>query len=350
MRDYDKICDFNNLYKAHMSARHNKRDKRDVIQFEMHLSENLVRISRELKNKTYRMSGYYSFTIYEPKERLIYAANYIDRVVLHCVCDEVLSERLGKKLIYDNAACQKGKGTHFALDRFSKFLSEHYKAHGLEGYILKCDVRKYFASIDHEVLKVLLRKAVKDSDLLQLLYHYIDSYETEGKPGKGLPLGNQSSQWFAIYYLNPLDRLIKEKLGIKYYIRYMDDLVIIHHDKEYLKFCLSQMTNLLESELKLEFNEKTQIKSIKKSVTFLGWNFSLSKTGKVSRRLKTQSKVRFKRKIRKLKKDYECGAIDLADVKNSIASYKGHLKHGNTYFLRKKVFDSFVLRRKIDDK
>ena len=329
-----------------MQARHNKRDKRDVIQFEMRLSENIARISRELKEKTYRMSGYYNFIINEPKERLIFAANYIDRVVLHCVCDEVLSVRLGSKLIYDNAACQKGKGTHFALSRFSKFLSEHYKAHGCEGYILKCDVSKYFASIDHEVLKELLRKAIKDEDLLELLYHYIDSYETEGRPGVGLPLGNQSSQWFAIYYLNPLDRLVKEKLRIKYYVRYMDDFVLIHHDKEYLKYCLDEMTKLVENELKLKFNEKTQIRSIKKPVTFLGWNFNLTETGKINKRLKSQSKVRFKRRLKKLKKDYENGDIELDDVRNSVASYKGHLKHGNTFFLRKKVFNNFVLTKK----
>lgn len=123
--DYERICDFQNLYKAHLRARQGKRNKQEVIQFEMKLAENLTRMSAALENRTYRMKGYYHFTIYEPKKREIYAAHYQDRVVLHCICDEVLNPILWKRLIYDNAACQKGKGTHFALDRFSLFLRKY---------------------------------------------------------------------------------------------------------------------------------------------------------------------------------------------------------------------------------
>lgn len=343
--DYEKICDFQNLYKAHLQSRKGKREKPEVIRFELNLAENLACMSRDLKNRSYKMSGYYHFMIYEPKERAVFAAYYHDRVLLHCICDEVLAPLLGPRLIYDNAACQIGKGTHFALDRFSKFLREYYKAHQKAGYILKCDISKYFAGIDHEVLKTRLAKIIKDPDLRKLVFHYIDSYETAGRPGRGLPLGNQSSQWFAIYYLDPLDRLVKERLQVKHYVRYMDDCLLIHHDKEFLRACLAQIEALLQDVLHLELNLKTQIYPLHKGVEFLGWRFTLTDTGKVIRKLKPQSKVRIKRRFRKLQKDYAAGCIALEDVKASLASYHGHLTHGNTYQLRTKLYRGFLPKR-----
>ena len=345
MTDYEKICDFQNLYQAHLRARRGKRAQQEVAAFETNLSENLVKMSEALKKRAYQMSGYYHFTIYEPKQREIYAAYYPDRVMLHCVCDEVLMPLLERRLIYDNAACRKGKGNHFAIKRTTYFLREHYARYKNEGYILKCDIASYFASIDHEVLKHQLKRLAKDPDIRNLLYQVIDSYETEGRPGKGLPFGNQSSVCFAIYYLDPLDRLIKEKLRVKHYIRYMDDFLLIHHDKEFLQECLRQIRALLEDTLKLELNAKTQLFPIKNGVEFLGWRFYLTETGKVIRKMKQQSKLRFKRRLKKLQRDYENGSIELQDVKASLASYKGHLMHGHTYRLRANAFGHFVLRR-----
>lgn len=345
LTDYEKLCDFQYLYQAHLRARKGKRKKPEVIRFEMRLGENLTRMSEQLKKRCYKMKGYYHFTIYEPKERAVYAAYYEDRVLLHCVCDEILEPVLGPRLIYDNAACQKGKGTHFALDRFTKFLREHYKQYGKEGYVLKCDIHKYFASIDHEVLKEKLQKVIKDPDVRNLIFYYIDGYETEGRPGKGLPLGNQSSQWFAIFYLDSMDRVIKEKIQMKYYIRYMDDFLILHHDKEVLKKCLSEIKRIVELELKLKLNEKTQIYPLYQGIEFLGWRFFLTENGKVIRKLKPQSKVRVKRKFCKMQREYEMGLTDLEHIKMSLASYQGHLKHGHTYHLRQCLYQNFVLKR-----
>ncbi len=341
--DYEKICDFQNLYKAHLQARKGKRKKPEVIRFEMNLAENLTNISIALRNHEYRPKGYYHFTIYEPKKRMVFAAYYSDRVLLHCVCDEVLGPLLASRLIYDNAACQKGKGTHFALDRFSCFLREHYKAHGKEGYVLKCDISQYFANIDHQVLKSKLKKVIKDPDVRDLVFQYIDSYSTAGKTGCGLPLGNQSSQWFAIYYLDPLDRLIKEKMRVKYYIRYMDDFLLLHHDKAFLQGCLVQIKSFVENELHLQLNRKTQIYPLHHGIEFLGWRFFLTDTGKVVRKLKPQSKTRLKRRMKKLQEDYAQGLIELDSVKASMASFKGHLKHGNTYRLKAKLYQNFTL-------
>lgn len=345
MTDYELICDFQTLYKAHLKARRCKRGKTEVIKFEMNLAENLTKMSRELKEHRYKMKGYYHFTIYEPKKREIFAAYYPDRVLLHAVCDEIITPALNRKLIYDNAACQVGKGTHFAINIFNKFLREHYKEYGNKGYVLKCDISKYFASIDHEVLKKQLIRLIRDEDVRTLIYHFIDSYETKGRPGRGIPLGNQSSQCFAIYYLDVLDRMVKEKLRVKHYIRYMDDCLLLHHDKEFLKKCLEYMREMIEGEFNLELNKKTQIYPLKYGTEFLGWRFYLTDTGKVMRKMKQQSKLRYTRRLKKLQKDYSEGKIELKDVKASLASYHGHLMHGHTYGLQKKTMDKFVLTR-----
>lgn len=200
MTDYEKIYDFQNLYKAHTVARRSKRDTREVIEFEMNLGDNLTTLSDALKNGSYKMQDYYSFAIYDPKYRMIHALHYRDRVVQHCLCDEVLAPILDKKLIYDNAACRIGKGTHFAIGRVSKFLDDFYHRYKVEGYFLKCDIRKFFDNIDHAVLKQKLSKVIEDERVLLLLYQIIDSFEVTHD--RGLPLGNQTSQWFAIYYLD----------------------------------------------------------------------------------------------------------------------------------------------------
>lgn len=343
MTDYEKICDFQNLYKAHKVARLGKRDVKEVIDFELNLAKNLTRISDSLKNKTYQMSGYYSFYVHDPKERKIHALHYIDRVVQHCVCDEVLAPALDRKLIYDNAACRIGKGTHFAIERVNGFLRAHYNKYGADGYFLKCDIHKFFDSIDHEILKRKLARVFIDTDVLDLLYQIIDSFEVT--PGKGLPMGNQTSQWFAIYYLDGFDRLIKEKLQIKYYSRYMDDCVLIHPDKQYLHDCLARMREYVQEELQLEFNEKTQVFPLRNGVDYLGWHIYLSDTGKVIRKVKQQTKYRYKRKLKYLEYAYARDLVELEDVKQTLSIYRAHLSYGHTYKLQKRVLGKFVLKK-----
>ncbi|MCI8489639.1 MAG: RNA-directed DNA polymerase [Lachnospiraceae bacterium] len=184
---------------------------------------------------------------------------------------------------------------------------------------------------------------VKEEAVYQLLLQIIDSYEKT--PGKGLPMGNQTSQWFALYYLDGLDRVAKEKYRMKYYTRYMDDCIILCRDKEYLKQCLSAMKYYVEEELLLKFNEKTQLTTIKNGVDYLGFHFYLTDTGKVIRRLRTSSKRRWKRRLKKMERQYREDEITFEEISRSIASYKGHLKHGHTYRLKRKVFHDFVLTK-----
>lgn len=347
MTHYESLCEFQNLYTAHKMARRGKQDKPDVISFELELGSNLWRLKNELEQRTYRAKPYYTFWVHDPKERKIDALHYADRVVQHSLCDNVLAPVLERRLIYDNAACRKSKGTHFALRRLTGFLVEHYKKHGAKGYVLKCDIAKYFDNIDHAVLKAKLKSAILDADILNLLYQIIDSYHPD--TGKGIPLGNQTSQWFALYYLDPVDRLIKEKLRIKHYTRYMDDFLLIHESKDYLNHCKCEIEALLHDKLHLSFNAKTQIFPIKNGAEYLGWRFYLTDTGKVIKRLRTSAKKRFKRRLKSLQSAYAAGETELSDIKRSLASYHGHLKHGHTYRLRKAVYGSFVLRRDSTD-
>lgn len=314
--------------------------------FELRLTENLVGLKQELQNGTYRVTGYYTFQVHDPKERVIHALHYRDRVVQHVLCDEILMPVMDRRLIYDNAACRTGKGTDFALDRVTSFLRRMNRTGHGNGWVLRFDIRKYFDNIDHEILKQRLKMLFEEEQLYNLLCNIIDSYESI--PGKGLPLGNQTSQWFALWYLDPLDRLIKEKLGINYYSRYMDDGVLIHHNKEYLKYCMKEMEQLVRQGLKLSFNGKTQLFPIRNGINYLGWHLYLTETGKVVRKLKTPSKKRMKRRIGRLQKDYSAGIFGLDHVYQVIASYEGHLKHGHTNRLRKKLLYSATFIRNSD--
>lgn len=347
MTDYEKIYQFENLYKSYKAASRCKRCKTEVIDFEINLAENLWSLSEELEHKTYMPGGYHKFIIHDPKTREIQALSFRDRVVQHCLCDNVLSPYFEKRLVYDCAACRVGKGTHFAMDRLSLFLREFYKEHKTDGYFLKIDVRKFFDTIDHSVLKYKLRK-IPDRDIKEMLYMIIDSHNKD--KNIGLPMGNQTSQWFALYYLDGIDRIIKEKYKIKYYTRYMDDMILLHESKDYLQKCLKEIKEIAENELHISFNEKTQVFPVSEGVDYVGWRFYLTDSGKVIRRLRTSNKKRFKRRMKAFMKQYSTGEKTLEEIKRSLASYRGHLSHGHTWKLAKKVYDGFVLTRHSENK
>ena len=300
----------------------------------------IIAIHTKLKSQTYNPNGYRRFTIYEPKKREIQALSFEHRVLQTSLCVNGIRDFFEKHLIYDCAACRPNKGTHFAINRLNKFMRNFYKRYKTNGYFLKIDVKKYFENIDHDVLKNKL-KIFPDKEILSLLYRIVDSYNNI--QNKGIPMGNQTSQWFALFYLDSLDRLIKEKLRIKYYSRYMDDLVLIHPDKLYLKYCLKEITKMAKDQLKLEFNEKTQIFPISQGVDYMGFRFYLSDTGKIIRKLRTSSKRKFKKKMKSFMKKYYNGEMTFLDIDRSVQSYNGHMMHGHTFKLRKHVFDKMKL-------
>lgn len=341
--NYEKMTEFESLYKAFNKAKLGQRDKASVAKFENNLMEAILYLQYLLRTGRYRISGYYEFYVYEPKKRLVKATSFKDKVVQQALCEEVVKPILQNKLILDNYASQPGKGTHFGLDRLNKFLRNYYfsrKNKGIpnpaDGYILKCDIRKYFYNIRHKDIKRMIDRYFEDKKVRWLIYQIIDS---DSDPG--IPIGNQLSQWLAVLYLNEMDHMIKEKLGIKYYGRYMDDFYLVHEDKEYLKYCLKEIKKHLEG-TGLELNQKTQIFPLRHGIDFLGFHTYLTETGKVIRKLRKCSKDKMRKKIRKHKKLQAKGLANPKEIELSYKSWKAHASHGNCYNLTKRMDEYYM--------
>lgn len=231
-QSFEAVYDFSNLYAAYRAARKGKRWKSTVAKVEANALEAVAYLQKELRDGSYRPGAYYEFFVYEPKKRLIQTNSIKDKIVQHAFCDQVLYPVLSRPFILDNYGSQVGKGTHFGLDRLRDFMREYYRRHGsADGWVLKADVHHYFASIRHDILKQDVAELLTDPRCLALSTAIIDS--TPG--GVGIPIGNQSSQIYALLYLNKLDHFVKEVLRIRYYGRYMDDFYLIHEDKAVLK-------------------------------------------------------------------------------------------------------------------
>lgn len=326
---YKIIYNFENLYNAYKKARKGKRWKDSIVKYEINTLEATTYLQYLLKTKKYNLGKYNVFRIYEPKERVIMSIPFKDKVVQHSLCDNIIEPIFEKTFIYDNYASRKYKGVHFGLNRLSEFMRRFYRKHGCDGWILKCDISKYFYSIDHNILKNQIRKLINNKDVLWLIDMIIDSTDNPG-----LPIGNQTSQFFALLYMNELDHFIKEKLRIKYYGRYMDDFYLIHKDKEYIKYCKVKIEEYVNN-LKLSLNNKTNIFPIRNGIDFLGFHTYITETGKVIRKLRRNSKARMRRKLKKAKELYIAGKITKDDIDTSFESWKSHASHGNCYHLIK---------------
>jgi len=328
MTDFEKVTDFHNMYRAFRRARSGKGFKKGAARFDAAALDGVHTLIRQLQTKEYRVSPYSEFKVYEPKERVIQTTSFKDKVVQHCLCDNVIMPRLEKIFLYDNCAGQRGKGTLFGLDRLSIQMQKFHERYGFDGYILKCDIRKFFYSISHEQLKDIVEYHFGyDPDVLWLCNLYIDS-----TPGKGIPLGNQINQGFALLYLDGMDKLIKHELGIEFYGRYMDDFWLIHPSKDYLKWCMEVITLYLES-LDLELNGKTQIFPFKNGVSYLGFHTYITKSGEPIRKLKNQNKRNAQRKFLKMAKLTADGKLPPEKLKASYGAWKNHISHGNCHGL-----------------
>lgn len=323
---------FEKMLAAHKKCRLSKQHKKQTVSFEINLSQNLTEMSKQLLSQTYKLGKYKQFYVYEPKKRNIEALSYKDRVVLMAFCRNILEPKLERKLIYDNVACRKDKGTLFGMKRLEYFLRDYFKKNkNNNGYFLKCDIRKYFQNINHSILKTQLLKCGFDKEDLWLINQIIDSKNFDSNIG--LPIGNQTSQWFALFYLNGLDHFIKEKLKIKYYVRYMDDMILIHKDKLYLKYCRTQIEEYCKEKLHLQLNEKTQISKLSSGIDFLGFRTILNKNGKIIRRLRLQAKLKLRRKIKHLYAFKKQGLVDQNYIDVRVNAYKAHLCHSNAMVL-----------------
>lgn len=305
---YQKICNYDKIKQAYKEVRKNTKNKRRVALLRDYEAVYIYRVYKTLSSKTYKVGPYNSFIIYEPKERLIVSQNIEDKIVNHLVARYILYPALLPCLLDVNVASRKNMGTHKGLEiakEFHKICNQKYKKY----YILKCDISKFFASIDHDRLKEKLLKRIKDKDALKIVFDIIDS------SSPGLFIGSMTSQILAIFYLNDLDHFIKEVLKIKYYVRYQDDFLLFHPSKKYLQHCLKEIEVFLKKE-KLTLNAKTRIYKNTNNFLFLGRNskFKYARYRNVKRKLKARKFL------------YDNKKISLNSYASSQICYKGLMK------------------------
>lgn len=255
---YSRLISIDNLFQAWDEFKKGKRWKQDVQKFERNLEDNLFDLQTKLKNKTYRHGSYQDFYVNDPKRRHIHKANIADRIVHHLLY-KYLYELFDKNFIHDSYSCRLGKGTHRAvkrLEKFTRIASENYTQ---DCWALKLDIKRFFENVDHEILINLVAKKVKDKEILWFIGEVLISFNSEVSDGKGIPLGNLTSQVFANIYLNELDQFIKHTLKIKYYLRYADDFIILCQNQDYLYRCIDTLKQLLWERLELELHPRKVI-------------------------------------------------------------------------------------------
>ena len=305
-----------------------KRSKKDVQEFEHDLMSNIISLHRDLAAKTYEHSAYEFFRISDPKPRDIHKAKVRDRLLHHAI-HRKLYPFFNKTFIADSFSCRLKKGTHRAIDRFRTFSYKVSENHTKTVWVLKCDIRKFFASVDQAILLGILNNYIKDKDILMLLSKVVGSFYSTEK-GVGLPLGNLTSQLFVNIYMNEFDQFVKHRLKTKYYIRYADDFVAMSQDRAYLNGVLALMQEFLCQNLKLEMHpKKVSVTTVASGVDFLGWvHFPHHRV------LRTVTKKRMLRNIQAK-----------ADKTETAQSYLGMLKHGNGWKLRQDVVAKSSLAR-----
>ncbi len=338
---YESVCSFENLLLAANKARRGKRFDPAPLRFFHRLEDELLCLRRELLERTYAPGPYHGFMIRDTKPRLISAAPFRDRVVHHALCN-VVEPPYERSFIFDSYACRAGKGTHAAVDRLTAFMR------GAD-YFFKGDVRLYFASIDHAILKGLLRRKIGCAPTLWLMDAIIDGSNPQQEvadwfPGdnlftplerrRGLPLGNQTSQFFANVYLDALDHFVKETLGCPRYIRYVDDFIVLGDDKATLHEIRRAVGEFLGTTLRLRLHPRKQfVAPVTLGVDFLGYFVFPT-----HRRLRPASGHRFARRLRGMAKGFAEGRLALSVVRRRVAAWLGHARHADTYGLRLRLF------------
>lgn len=360
---YSKITDIKNISEMYdKRIKINTKNKVNVERFDEHYASNMARIKEILENKKYKPCKYNIFLIREPKVRLIMAQCITDKIINHLVSKYFLVDIFEPMLIENNIATRAGKGTHVGIKKVKECLKKNIDK---DLYILKFDVKKYFFNLDHNILKEIIRTKIKDKDAIKILDTIIDSTDEEYinetiiklkqkeinklkktdsinrdelikevesiplcKRGISAPIGNMSSQSFAIIYLHELDKYIVEKLKPILYIRYQDDGLLVSDNKDYLKKCLIEINHIIRK-YKLELNNKTRIYKVDEGFDFLGFKY-IRKNGKLIVKVKKQTKKRFTRKMKKIYNLYVNNNLKLDNVKMVEGSYLGHLKYGDT--------------------
>lgn len=346
-RLWPQIIEFDNLVAAARQAQRGKRFRPNVLAFNYERESELLNLQAELQTQTYRPGPYRTFEIVEPKRRTISAAPYRDRVVHHALCN-VIAPVFERTFIRDSYANRTGFGTHRALRRFTGFLRS-------SKYVLQCDIRKYFPTIDHEILKAHIRRKIKCPETLWLIETIInasneqepaffyfpgDDLRTPYERRRGLPIGNLTSQFFANVYLNGFDHFVKEELKADKYVRYVDDFALFGDDQQRLADARRAIEHYLIA-LRLQIHPiKSQLFQTVRGASFLGFRVLPDRV-----RVRTENLRRSRRRLRQLQRDYEAGRKSFTDVTQSLRSWNAHLEHGDTWRLRERVFTALVFAR-----
>ena len=320
--DYHHIISLENLLEAWKEFVRGKRNRKDVQEFSRNLMGNIIELHNELAQKIYKHSEYEAFNISDPTPRNIHKAKVRDRLLHHALY-RTLYPFFNRTFILDSFSCRIGKGTHKAVDRFRAFAYKVSKNHTKTCWVLKCDIRKFFASIDQTILIEIIKDYIPDNDIICLMLEIIGSFYSTGK-GVGLPLGNLTSQLLVNIYMNKFDQFAKHKLKEKYYIRYADDFVIFSQDRRWLADLIPKIQNFLSDKLHLRLHpKKISIRTIASGVDYLGWvNFPNHRV------LRTVTKRRVLKNIKEKEARPE-----------TIQSYLGLLKHGNTHKVRSNIIN-----------
>ncbi len=337
---FDKIVAFPSLMLAAERASKGKRFRPNVAQFTLQLEDELHALRQELLVQTYRPGPYRTFMLREKKPRLISAAPFRDRVVHHALCN-VIELIIDRSFLFDSYACRKGKGTHTAIERASHYARRF-------PYVLKADIAQYFPSIDHAILFDLLKRQIWDHEVLWLLKVIIDGSNPQPEvnryfPGddlftpwerrRGLPIGNQTSQFFANVYLNGLDHFVKEQLRVPGYIRYGDDMLLFSHKKDELHDVLHRLRAYSVS-LRVRFHaRKCVVMPTKAGCMFLG-----QRIFPTHRRLDAGNVRRFRRQLRRWRQAWQEGEMPLEGVRARVQAWLGHAQHADTARLRVNIF------------
>lgn len=315
---FEEIISIENLLEAWKEFLVGKRKKPDVQEFALNLFDNILQLHQELANKSYKHGSYYRFNICDPKPRIIHKASVRDRLLHHAIYRK-LYPFFDRTFIGDSFSCRIDKGTHRALNKFRNFAYKVSRNHTRTCWVLKCDIKKFFNSIDHQILLGILRAHIPDPSIIWLLENVIKSFSVS--TSRGLPLGNLTSQLFANVYMNRFDQFVKHQLKAKHYVRYADDFVLLSHVKEALVDIIPQIDDFLKNNLKLSLHpKKVSIKTFASGVDFLGWVHFPD-----HRVLRTATKHRMMKRVKENPK------------KAVVQSYRGLLSHGNAFKLKKEL-------------
>ena len=336
---FTKLCSYENLELAYKKARKRKTLKNYVIEFEKNLKQNLQDLRNELIFHTYRPKPLKIFIVRDPKTRRISKSHFRDRVVHHALCN-IIEPIFDKTFIYDSYANRINKGTHKAIERFDVFKRKASKNNTRSCYILKADIRHYFETVNHEVLLNIIRNKINDERVLWLIKTILHNHNKigNGRGNLGMPLGNLTSQFFANVYLSELDYFVKNELKAKYYIRYVDDFVILHQEEAKLKEYKLKIDNFLRENLNIELHpNKSKILSLGNGIGFLGFRIFF-----YHKLLKKSNIRKFEKKFAEKLKLYEQGGIRCEDFIQSLQGWLSYAIWANTYKLRRRFLKILV--------